>query len=691
MAVTKLFGSAVKRREDPRLITGGATYVDDVTLPALTHAAFVRSPYAHARITSIDVAAAKKAAGVVAVVTGQDIAGKVGTIPTAWLIPNSDLKTPAHPALATDLVRYVGDAVAVVVAESQAAAQDAAALVNVTYEQLPVVVNQEKAVEAGAPLVHDDVPNNLAFRWKLAGGDIDAAFKGADVVIKQRFVNQRLIPNAMETRGSVGQFNAGTTELTMWVTTQNPHVTRLLLSGILGVPEHRLRVIAPEVGGGFGSKVQCYVEEALVGYLAMTLNRPVKWIEERSENYQGTIHGRDHIADFELAATRDGKILGIRGKCFANLGAYLSTAAPGVPTILHGLILPGCYAIAALDYEVLGVFTNTTPVDAYRGAGRPEATFAIERLVDILAAELHLDPVAVRRKNFIPSSAFPATVVTGLTYDSGDYNKTLDKALQVVDYAAFRAEQAAARKNGRLLGIGFSTYVEICGLGPSSVAGAVGFQGGLYESAIVRFHPTGKVSAFTGSSPHGQGGETTFAQLVAGELGIPFDDVEVIHGDTNRIPFGLGTYGSRSAAVGGSALVLSARKVVEKARLIAAHLMEASPDDIDFVDGRFSVKGVPDRSKTIQEIALMGYLAWNMPKDVEPGLEATSFFDPTNFVYPFGTHIAIVEIDAKTGVVSLRRYVAVDDCGPVINPMIVDGQVHGGIAQGVAQALWEAA
>jgi carbon-monoxide dehydrogenase large subunit len=689
MAVSKIFGAAVKRREDPRLITGGATYTDDIQLPNLGYAAFVRSPHAHARIVSIDSSAAARVPGVAAVVTGRDLAGKIGTIPTAWLIPNSDLKTPAHPALASDTVRYVGDAVAVVVGDSRAAARDGAAAVAVEYEPLPAIVDQEKATQAGAPQLHADVPNNVTFRWKLGGGNIDAAFQNAEVTIKQRINNQRLIPNAMETRGSVAQYNAATGELTVWVTSQNPHIHRLLLSGILGIPEHRLRVIAPEVGGGFGSKIHCYPEEAVVGYLAMQLNRPVKWSEDRRENYVATIHGRDHIADYEIAAKRDGTILGIRGRCYANLGAYLSTAAPGVPTILHGLILTGPYQIGAIDYEVVGVLTNTTPVDAYRGAGRPEATYAIERLIDLLAAELKLDPVAIRQKNFIPASAFPHSTAAGLIYDSGNYEGALEKALQIVDYPDFRAKQASARQQGRLLGIGFSTYVEICGLGPSQVAGAVGFQGGLYESAVVRVHPTGKVSVFTGSSPHGQGEETTFAQLVSHELGVPFDDVEIVHGDTARIPFGLGTYGSRSTAVGGTAVVLATRKIVEKARVIAAHLLEASPDDIVFQDGRFSVKGVGDRSKTIQDVALASYLAWSMPQGVEPGLEASSFFDPSNFVYPFGTHVAIVEVDPGTGAVTLQRYVAVDDCGPVINPMIVDGQVHGGIAQGVAQALWE--
>ena len=691
MAVSRIFGAAVKRREDPRLITGRATYSDDVALPNLAYVAFVRSPHAHARIKSVDVTQARQVPGVVAVVTGQDLVGKVNGIPTAWLIPNSDLKTPQHPAIASETVRYVGDAVAAVVAESRAAAADAVALVDVDYELLPVVVDQEKATLDSAPQLHQDVPNNVAFRWHVAGGDVDAAFREADVVVKQRLHNQRLIPNAMETRQVVAQYNAGTGELTITMGSQNPHIHRNILSGVLGVPEHRIRVVAPEVGGGFGSKIHCYPEEAVAGYLSMMLGRPIKWSEDRSENYVATIHGRDHIVDLEVAAKRDGTILGLRGHCYANLGAYLSTAAPGVPTILHGLMMTGCYRIPALDYKVLGVLTNTTPVDAYRGAGRPEATYAVERMVDLVAAELNMDPVEIRRKNFIEKSAFPYTIASGLAYDSGDYEAALDKALAMVNYPQFRADQAAARKQGRYLGIGFSTYVEICGLGPSVVAGAVGFQGGLWESAVVRVHPSGKATVFTGSSPHGQGEETTFAQIVAQELGLPLDDVEVVHGDTAAIPMGWGTYGSRSTAVGGTAMVLAARKVKEKARVIAAHLLEASPEDVVFDQGRFSVKGVPERSKTIQDVALMANLAWNMPKGVEPGLEESSFFDPSNFVYPFGTHVAVVEVDPGTGVVKLLRYVAVDDCGPVINPKIVDGQVHGGVAQGVAQALWESA
>ncbi len=691
MAVSRIFGAAVKRREDPRLITGRATYTDDVQLANLAYVAFVRSPHAHARIRRIDTSRARGAPGVVAVVTGQDLEGKVAGIPTAWLIPNSDLKTPKHPALAVDTVRYVGDAVAAVVAESRAAAADAAALVDVEYEVLPAIVDQEKATQPGAPQLHPDVPNNIAFRWKVAGGDIDAAFRNAEVTVKQRLINQRLIPNPMETRQVVAQYNAGTGDLTVTMTSQNPHIHRFLLSVILGLPEHRIRVVAPEVGGGFGSKIHCYPEEAVLSYLAMQLGRPMKWSEDRRENYQATIHGRDHIVDLEVAAKRDGTILGLRGRCYASLGAYLSTASPGIPTILHGLMMTGCYKIPALDYEVLGVFTNTTPTDAYRGAGRPEATYAVERMVDLLAAELKMDPVDIRRKNFIPKEAFPYTVASGVTYDSGNYEAALDKALEIVNYRQFRAEQAAARAQGRYLGIGFSTYVEICGLGPSAVAGAVGFQGGLWESAVVRLHPSGKATVFTGSSPHGQGEETTFAQIVAEELGLPIDDVEVVHGDTARIPMGWGTYGSRTTAVGGTAMVLAARKVKEKARVIAAHLLEVSPEDLDFVNGRFQVKGVPERSKTIQDIALQANLAWNLPKGMEPGLEESSFFDPSNFVYPFGTHIAVVEVDPGTGAVKLLRYVAVDDCGPVINPKIVDGQVHGGVAQGVAQALWEQA
>jgi len=691
MAVTKLFGASVKRQEDPRLVTGKATYTDDVTLPGMVHAVFVRSPHAHARITRIDVAAARRAPGVVAVFSGADLAGKMGPIPCAWLIPNSELKTPPYPAIATDLVRYVGDAVAVVVAEDRYAAKDAAELVRVEYEPLPVVTDAEQAVGSGAPLVHDDVPQNIAFRWKVAGGDAAAAFAQADRVISERLINQRLIANAIETRGAVAEFRSSTGELTLWVTSQNPHIHRVILSGVLGIPEHKLRVISPEVGGGFGSKLPVYPGEAVVAFCAKELGRSVKWVEDRRENYLVTAHGRDHITEVELAVKKDGTLLGLRGRTYANLGAYLSTAGPGVPTILHGLILSGSYQLPAIDYEVVGVFTNTTPVDTYRGAGRPEATLIVERLMDLAAQELGIDPIELRRRNFIPKDKFPYTTCTGLTYDSGDYVQSLQAALKMFDYDGWRERQRRGPANGKYIGIGASTYVEICGLGPSPVAGAVGFQGGLWGSAIVRVHPTGKVNVFIGEKPHGQGEETTFAQVVGDELGIPIEDIQVIYGDTAVTPMGWGTYGSRTTAVGGAACAVAAQRVVEKARKIAGHLLEASEADILFEDGRFFVKGSPDRAKTFQEVTLQAYLAWNLPPGLEPGLEVSAFYDPPNFTYPFGAHLCVVEVDAETGSVQVLRYVAVDDCGRVINPIIVDGQVHGGITQGVAQALSEAA
>ena len=694
MAVTSLFGASIRRREDPRLITGQATYTDDLRLPGMTHAYIVRSPHAHAKITRIDVEAARRQPGVVAVFTGRDLEGKLNPIPTAWLIPNSELKTPPHPALATERVRYAGDGVAVVVAEDPYQARDAAALIRVDYEVLPAITNQEEAVRAAAPQLHADAANNVAFTWKLAGGDADAAFAEAargGVVVRQRFVNQRLIPNAIETRGAVARYTGASGDLTIWCTTQNPHIARFLMSVVTGIAEHKIRVIAPEVGGGFGSKIPFYADEAVVAFCAKATGRPVKWTEERRENYLATIHGRDHITDLEIAARRDGTLLGLRGKTWANLGAYLSTAAPGVPTILHGLILTGCYTIPNIAYEVVGVFTNTTPVDAYRGAGRPEATYLIERMVDLVAAQIGMDPAEVRRKNFIRKDQFPYTTVEGLSYDSGDYPPAMNRALDLIEYTRLREVQKQGPKDGRYLGIGLSTYVEICGLGPSAVAGAVGFQGGLWESAIVRVHPTGKVQVFIGASPHGQGEETTFAQLVADQLGLPIDDIEVVHGDTGAISMGWGTYGSRTTVVGGAAIAIAAQRVRDKAAKIAAHMLEAAESDLTFDRGRFSVRGSPDRAKTIQEVTLAAYLAWNLPAGVEPSLEASAYYDPTNFTFPFGTHAAVVKVDPDTGQVELRRYVAVDDCGRVINPLIVDGQVHGGLVQGIAQALHEGA
>ncbi|MCL6515885.1 molybdopterin cofactor-binding domain-containing protein [Alicyclobacillus sp.] len=688
--MASVLGTAVKRREDPRLITGRGRYTDDVQLPGMLYACILRSPHAHARIKRIDVSQAKAAPGVVAVFTGQDLVGRMGTIPTAWLPPDSGIRTTAHPALAVDRVRYVGDGVAMVVAEDRYQARDAVDLIRVEYEVLPAVVDQEEALSEGAPQVHDDAPGNLAFHWK-AGNATDEVFAQAEVVVRQRFRQQRLIPNPMEPRSAVADFNASTGELTMWLTSQNPHIHRLLLSGILGIPEHKLRVVAVDVGGGFGAKIACYPDEALVGFAALQLGRPVKWTEDRRENFMATTHGRDMILDVEFAGRRDGTFTAIRVKNIANMGAYLSTAAPGVPTILFGLIVPGPYRIPYAGVDVRGVFTNTTPTDAYRGAGRPEATYLLERMVDLFAREIGMDPVEVRRRNLIPADAFPYNTAMGLQYDSGNYEEALDKALAMLGYEKFREEQEKLRAEGRYLGVGVTTYVEICGLGPSQVAGAVGFQGGLWESATVRVHPSGKVTAFTGTSPHGQGEETTFAQIVSAKLGVPVEDVEVVHGDTHRIAMGWGTYGSRTTPVGGSALAVAADRVVEKAKKIAAHMLEVAEEDVVFADGVFAVQGAPSRRATFQEVALQAYLAWNLPAGVEPALEGSAFYDPTNFVYPFGTHICVVEVLPDTGEVKILRYIAVDDPGPVINPMIAEGQVHGGIVQGIGQALWEGA
>jgi len=686
---TRIFGSGIRRREDPRLITGGATFTDDVQLPGMAHAAILRSPHAHAKINSIDAAAASEAPGVVAVYTGADTDGVLNPIPCAWLPPDCDIKAVAHPAIAKDVVRYQGDAVAVVVAETRYQAEDALELINVDYEVLPSVVSPEAAMQPGAPQIHEDAPNNQAFHWIAAGGDTDAAFADADVIVKDTILQQRLIPNAMEPRSAVANWTRSMGELTLWSTSQNPHIVRFLGSLVTGIPEHKIRVIATEVGGGFGSKIPMYADEMIASFCSMQLNRPVKWTATRSEGFLATIHGRDHIEHVEMAATREGKITAIRTVVYAGMGAYLSTAAPGVPTILHGLIYSGPYDIGATRADIYGVFSNTTPVDAYRGAGRPEATFLIERLIDLLAVELGTDPVELRRKNLIPKFEDGHDVASGITYDSGDYEPLLNMVLGHVDYQALRQEQARMRERGAYMGIGVTCYAEICGLGPSQVAGAVGFGGGLWESAIVRFHPTGKVNAYIGTAPHGQGEETTFAQILADELGVDVDDVGIIHGDTSNTPMGWGTYGSRTTVVGGAALALAARKVKEKARLLAAHLLEAAEADVEYEDGKFFVKGSPDQSKTIQEMATMANVAWNLPEGMEPGLEASAFYDPPNFVYPFGTHVAVVEVDKDNGNVVIKRYVAGDDCGPQINPMIVEGQIHGGVVQGWGQALWE--
>lgn len=684
---TSLVGSRIKRREDPRLIMGRGTYVDDIQLPRMTYAAILRSPYAHARIRSINVDKAKALPGVVAVMTGADLQGK--NVPCGWTLP--DIKVAPHPALAVGKVRYTGDAVAVVVADERYIARDALDLIEVDFEPLPVVVDAEQAIQPGAPQLHDEVPNNTTFVWKVGGGDIDKAFREAEVVVKERIVNQRLIPNAIEPRGMVAQYTPGSGDLILWTATQIPHLVRLLLSMVIGIPEHKVRVIAPEVGGGFGSKLYLYPEEVIVATLAKTTGRPVKWIEERRENYVATTHGRDQVQYVEVAAKRDGTITGLRVKSIANMGAYLSTFAPGIPTILFGLMLAGNYRIPNIACEVTGVHTNTTLVDAYRGAGRPEATYLVERAVDLTARELGMDPAEIRRRNFVPANAFPHTTATGVTYDSGNYQPTLDKALEIAGYQQLRQEQERLRQEGKYLGIGVVTYVEICGMAPSQVLGAVGAGAGGWESATVRVHPTGKVTLYSGASSHGQGHETAFAQIVGDGLGIPLEDVEVVHGDTAQVQFGIGTFGSRSAAVGGMAAVMSVNKVEEKAKKIAAFLLEAAEADLVFESGQFFVKGTPGRGITIQQVAFAAYVPHKYPTGLEPGLEATSFYDPSNFTWPFGSHVAVVEVDPETGVIKLRRYIAVDDCGRVINPLLVDGQIQGGLAQGIAQALFEEA
>ena len=687
---TQVFGSSIKRREDPKLITGRGNYVDDIKIVGMLHMAIVRSPHAHANIRGIDTSAASASEGVVAVFTGEELQDQLGSLPVGWPVP--DTKEVPHPPLAIGRVRYVGDAVAAVVAASSTLAADAAELVQVDYEPLDAVVSMDDALADGAPQLHDDAPNNTAFEWEVGGGDVDQAEADAEVVISQRLVNQRLIPNAMEGRGVVADYNPGTNQLTMWTSSQIPHLVKLLMTLVTGHPEHLIRVIAPDVGGGFGSKLYLYAEEVITGIVAKQLGRAVKWTEQRQEAYLATTHGRDHVSDVTIMGNRDGTITGLNGTTYANMGAYLSTFAPAIPTYLYGLMFVGPYNFPNVRCKVIAPFTNTTPVDAYRGAGRPEATYLIERMVDLFADEIGMDPAEVRRKNFIPPFEDTYEIPLGVAYDSGDYEAALDRALEMTGYEQFKEEQAQARSEGRLVGIGFCSYVEICGGAPSAIAVTLGARAGLWESAIVRVHPTGKATVYTGSSAHGQGHETTFAQLAASELGVPVEDIDVVHGDTGQVQFGTGTFGSRSAAVGGGAIHMSVAKIKEKARRLAAHLLEAAPEDIVYEDGKLFVAGAPAEAKTIQEVALAAHVyAEDLPEGIEPGLEATSYFDPKNFTWPFGTHAAIVEIDPDTGAVTLQRYIAVDDVGNVINPMIVDGMVHGGIAQGVGQALQEEA
>ncbi len=686
-------GKPVRRREDERFLTGAGQYTDDINLPGQTFAAFVRSPHAHAAIRSIGLDAARKAPGVLAIFTGQDLAdAKVGGLPCGWLIHSKDgkpMNEPPHPVLAQGKVRHVGDPVAVVVAQTQWQARDAAELVEVDYDVLPAVVDPAKTDAAGAPQIHEGAPSNVCYDW--GHGDkaaVDAAFARAAHVTRLSFVNNRLIPNAMEPRAANAMYTKHDDSYTLYVANQNPHVERLLMSAfVLGLPESKVRVIAPDVGGGFGSKIFLYAEETALVWASKRVGRPIKWTAERSESFVNDAHGRDHVTTAELAMDADGKFLALRVSTIANLGAYLSTFASSVPTILYATLLAGQYATPAIYAEVKGVFTNTAPVDAYRGAGRPEATYVVERTVEQAARDMKMDPVEIRRRNFIRT--FPYATPVGLTYDIGDYEGTLTKALKLADVAGYPARKAASAAKGLKRGIGYSCYIEACGLAPSNIAGALGARAGLFEAGEVRVHPTGTVTVFTGSHSHGQGHETTFAQVVAGRLGIPIEAVEIVHGDTGRIPFGMGTYGSRSLAVGGTAIVKAVDKVIAKGKKIAAHLMEASDTDIEFVDGEFRVAGT-DKKVPFAAVSLAAYVPHNYPLDkLEPGLNENAFYDPTNFTYPAGSYVCEVEVDPATGRVRIDSFTAVDDFGNIINPMIVEGQVHGGLAQGLGQAMLE--
>lgn len=691
-AVTPI-GAPVRRKEDHRFITGKGRYTDDLSRPGQAYAYFLRSPYAHARIRGIDTAAATAMPGVVAILTGQDLAKDgLGGLICGWMIHSKDaspMKAGAHPALAVEKVRYVGDHVAVVIAETLNAAKDAAAAIEVDYEALPATVEPAQAQGEAAPLVHDIAPRNTVFEWEL--GDkaaTEAAFARAAHVTTFDLVNNRLAPNPMEPRAAIGEYDSGDDSYTLWTTSQNPHVARLVLSAFVGLaPENKLRVIAPDVGGGFGSKIFIYAEETVCAWAAKKVGRPVKWTCERSEAFLCDAHGRDHVTHAELALDEQGHILGFRVKTIANLGAYLSTFSSCVPTYLYATLLSGQYAIPAIYCEVDAVYTNTAPVDAYRGAGRPEATFLVERIVNKAAREMGMDPAEFRRRNFVTS--FPHQTPVIMCYDAGDYAASLDKALELADYAGFPARKAEAERRGKLRGIGLSNYIEACGIAPSAAVGSLGAGVGLWESAEVRVNPTGNVEVLTGSHSHGQGHETTFAQLVSARLGIPIDQVSVIHGDTDKVQFGMGTYGSRSGAVGMSAIVKALDKVEAKAKKIAAHILEASEGDIEFKDGRFSVAGT-DRGLAFAEVALNAYVAHKFPtSEIEPGLKEGAFYDPSNFTFPAGCHVCELEVDPQTGVTEIVNWVAVDDFGTVINPMIVEGQVHGGIAQGVGQALME--
>ncbi len=688
MSVTEThIGAPMKRKEDRALLLGQGTYVDNMTVAGQLVMAVVRSPYARARITSIDATAARAADGVVAVFTGADLRDDwKNPLPCAWPV-TEEMRAPEHFPLAIDEARYQGDGVAVVIAESRALAKDAAELVEVEYEPLPPAVAVSASLQDGSPLVHEAFGTNECYVWKLATDGVDEVFAQADVVASHTYYQPRLIPNAIEPRAVLAQVGPGG-DVTVYSATQVPHVLRFGLALVLGIDEARVRVIAPDVGGGFGSKLDVYAEEALAVALARRLRRPVKWTEERSEGYVATIHGRDFVTTYELAATKDGKILGCRADVKAAMGAYLQLVTPGIP-LLGAWVYAGPYDIDAYSVTFTGVFTNTTPTDAYRGAGRPEATYVIERTIDRLATELGMDPVELRRRNFI--TEFPKTIASGLTIDSGDYVASLDKLLEMLDLDAIRADQAARRLSGATvqIGVGFSTYNEMCGLAPSRILGAIRYAAGGWESATIRFQPLGSVQVVTGTSPHGQGHETAWSQIVADQLGVDPAEVEVLHGDTAVSQHGLDTYGSRSLAVGGVALWHASQKVIEKARLIAAHQLEVAAEDLEFEHGEFHVKGAPQKTMAIKAAALAAWTAHNLPDGMEPGLEETAVYDPPNFSWPGGAHAAVVEVDTETGDARLIRYVAVDDCGAVVNPLIVDGQIHGGVTQGIATALYE--
>jgi carbon-monoxide dehydrogenase large subunit len=689
---TKYVGSDVLRKEDPELLTGEARYADDLAVPGMLHMIVVRSPYAHATITNVDVSRALAMDGVVAAFSGADLAADwAGPLLMAWAV-TPDIKNPSHWPLAQDKVRHQGDGVAVVIAESRAAAKDAADAIDVQYDVLPVVVDMEAALADGAPIVHDEFGTNASYTWTHTAGDTDAVFAAAPVVVKERYVIQRAIPNAMEPRAILVQPNPAMGDYTMWSSTQIPHILKVAMVVATGIAESKLRVVAPRVGGGFGAKLQVYAEEALTLLLAKKTGRPIKWVEERSENYLATHHGRDQIQQIELAADADGTIKGYRIKILANMGAYLQIITPGTP-LLGAFVYCGCYGGEAYSFECTGVFTNTTPTDAYRGAGRPEATYAIERAMDALGRAVGKDPVAIRKLNFLAGSDESYPMPAGLTIDSGHYDVVLDQALELAGYDALRADQRARRERGdaKQLGIGLSTYLEMCGLAPSRILSALNYAAGGWEAATIRISATGKVTVVAGTSPHGQGHATTFAQIVADDLGVPFDDVEVITGDTQLAPLGMDTYGSRSLAIGGIAVHRAAEKMVAKARTIAAHELEVSEEDLDYDAGTFAVKGAPDQARTIPALAWSAWTAHNLPDGKEPGLDSTAVYDASNFVWPYGTHICVVEVDTDTGQVEVVKYVAVDDVGVLVNPQIVDGQVMGGVIQGIAEALYEEA